>query len=107
MNDHKHTVTWHVDDVKSSHIDKKVNDEFFKWAENTYGSDKNGHVKVVRGHRHDYLAMILDYSEKGKLKVDMIYYIKKMIEEFPYEIKPQKRHHRMKSYLKSTMHQRK
>jgi len=31
------TVTWHVDDVKSSHIDPKTNDEFYKWLESKYG----------------------------------------------------------------------
>ena len=34
--------------------------------------------------------MNLDYSEKNKLKIDMQYYIKNMIEEFPNEIKTQK-----------------
>ena len=33
--------------------------------------------------------MNLDYSEEGKLKVDMKYYIDNMIEEFPYEVKEQ------------------
>jgi hypothetical protein len=57
-----HTVTWHVDDLKASHEDPKVNDEFAEWCENTYGSDELGHVKVVHGDKHDYLAMILDFS---------------------------------------------
>ena len=69
-------------------MDPKVNDEFATWAEQTYGSDKLGHVKVYRGKRHDYLGMILDYSLAGKLQVDMKYYIDKMIEEYPYPIKP-------------------
>ena len=33
------TVTWHVDDLKSIHIYRKVNDEFADWCEETYGSD--------------------------------------------------------------------
>jgi hypothetical protein len=28
INGKQHTVTWHIDDLKSSHIDPKVNDEF-------------------------------------------------------------------------------
>ena len=87
VNGKQHTVTWHVDDVKSSHINPKVNDEFYNWCESMYGSDEMGHVKVVRGTKHDYLAMILDYSVPGKLKINMEYYIDAMIEEFPYEIK--------------------
>jgi len=27
----QHTITWHVDDVKSSHEYSKVNDEFLDW----------------------------------------------------------------------------
>jgi hypothetical protein len=49
-----------------------------------------GHVKVVRGKVHDYLAMIIDFTQDGALKVDMRYYIEAMIEEFPYEIKATK-----------------
>ena len=52
-----------------------------------YGRDKTGHVKVVRGPKHDYLAMILDYSVPGKLILDMKYYVKAMLDEFPYEVK--------------------
>jgi hypothetical protein len=81
------TVTWHVDDVKSSHVDSKVNDDFHIWCEKMYGSDKVGHVKVVRGKVHDYLAMILDFSIPGAMKLDMRYYIKQMIKDFGYDIK--------------------
>ena len=67
----QHTVSWHVDDVKSSHVNHQVNDKFYNWCESMYGSDNNGHVKVTRGKRHDYLGMILDYSKQGCLGVDM------------------------------------
>ena len=79
----QHTITWHVDDVKSSHVDPKVNDDFYEWCVKMYG--EIGEVKNVRGKKHDYLAMILDYSEKGKLKVDMKYYIKAMVDDFPLD----------------------
>ena len=71
VNGKQHTMTWHVDDVKSSHVDPKVNDAFFKWCESTYGSDDLGHVKQVRGDNHDYLAMQLNFSQPGVLKIDM------------------------------------
>jgi hypothetical protein len=83
----EHTVSWHVDDVKSSHVNSEVNDNFEAWCEKTYGSDQIGHVKVVGGKTHDYLAMKLDFSIPGAMKVDMKYYIDGMIEEFPYPIK--------------------
>jgi hypothetical protein len=65
------TVTWHADDLKLSHVDPKVNDEFYEWLETTYGSEELGHVTSPRGPKHDYLAMKLDYSTPGVLKVDM------------------------------------
>jgi hypothetical protein len=34
------TVTWHVDNLKSSHIDPKVNDEFLSWLKLKYASDE-------------------------------------------------------------------
>ena len=45
---------------------------------------------MTQGDKHDYLAMILDYSEKGALKVDMRYYINGMIEDFPYNLHARK-----------------
>jgi Reverse transcriptase (RNA-dependent DNA polymerase) len=85
INGKQHTLTWHVDDLKSSHVDSKVNDEFHKWLEKTYG-DPKAQVKAVRGKLHDYLAMNLHFEEKGKLKVDMVDYIKSMVKEFPEEL---------------------
>ena len=46
-------------------MNPKVNDDFAQWCETTYGSDDLGHVKVVRGKVHDYLAMIMDYTQDG------------------------------------------
>ena len=43
-------------------------------------------MQVNRGPRFDFVGMILDYSKPGKLIVDMREYIKRMIEEFEYEI---------------------
>jgi hypothetical protein len=83
----QHTVTWHVDDVKPSHVNSEVNDDFEAWCEQKYGNDEIGHVKVVRGKTHNYLAMILDYNTPGAMTVDMMYYIDGMIEDFPYPIK--------------------
>ena len=32
------TITWRVDDIKSSHDDPRVNNNFHKWLESKYGS---------------------------------------------------------------------
>jgi hypothetical protein len=79
----QHTLTWHVDNVKSSHLDKHVNDEFLHWLKAMYASDGIGEEKATRGLKHDYLGMILDYTLSGTLKVDMTQYVKAVIEEFP------------------------
>ena len=31
------TICWHVDDLKSSHIDPRVNDEFLQWIKDMFG----------------------------------------------------------------------
>jgi hypothetical protein len=86
VNGKQHTLTWHVDDIKSSHEDPTVNDRFLVWLEKTYGEDGIGTVKVTRGPRHDYLAMMLDYTDPGKVTVDMIAYVTQMCLDFPFEI---------------------
>ena len=48
VNGKQHTVTWHVDDLKSSHVDSKVNDQFLEWLKQKYASDEIGEVKVMR-----------------------------------------------------------
>ena len=35
------TVTWHVDNLKASHKEKKVLDQFAKWLQKKYGSKEN------------------------------------------------------------------
>ncbi|KAL7575021.1 hypothetical protein ACA910_010834 [Epithemia clementina (nom. ined.)] len=40
INGKQHTVTLHVDDLKSSHVDPKVNNEFANWLETKYGDPK-------------------------------------------------------------------
>ena len=82
FNGKQHTVTWHVEDLKSSHVDSKVNNQFLEWLKNKHASDNIGEVKVMR-KKHDYLAMTLDYSLPGVLRVDMTKYVKSMIDDFP------------------------
>ena len=81
MNKAQQTIVFHVDDFKSSHIDKKANDEFEKWLQRKYGGYKA--VTAHRGKKFDYLGMVLDYSEKGKVRIDMTSYVKNMLECFP------------------------
>ena len=76
------TLTWHVDDVKASHVNAKVIDDLVEWCQKKYG----GVTKVTpsRGKKHDYLAIGLDYSTPGVVKIDMTGYVKSMVEDFKY-----------------------
>jgi hypothetical protein len=74
-----------VDDLKSSHKDSKVNDQFDKWLQENYG--EHGEVAIHRGKIHDYLGMEIDFSEKGKVKIGMTEYVESMLEVFPEKIK--------------------
>ena len=78
------TLLWHVDDIKASHVDPKVIDDFVEWCRKTYAADGITELKPSRGKVHDYLGMILDFSVKGKVVIQMKDYIKKMLREFPF-----------------------
>ena len=45
------TMLWHVDDLKSSHVDPKVNDDFHKWLQEEYGQIKEINRAVQRAAR--------------------------------------------------------
>jgi hypothetical protein len=69
-----------MDDLMCSHKDPKVNNEFKRWLSKTYR--KHGKVTTTRGKIHDYLGMTLNFSEKKKVKVDMIKYMEAMVDDF-------------------------
>ena len=77
----QHTVAWFVDDLKTSHKLKEVNDEFLEWLKATFG--KIADIKGIHGTCHDYLAMNLDLSESGVMKVDMVDHVTDMVKDFP------------------------
>ena len=52
----KFTITWHVENLKISHVDKKVVEEIINWVKGLYGQD----MSISRGNNHDYLGMIID-----------------------------------------------
>ena len=56
VNGKQNTVAWHVDDLKSSHVDPKVNNYFQKCLEKMYGRYDIGHVEASRGKVHEYLG---------------------------------------------------
>ena len=80
VNGSQHTIRFHVDDLMSSHIDKKVNDEFEQWLNKNYGT--HGAVKTTRGKIHDYLGMTFDFTNEGKVIIDMKEYVQAMLDDF-------------------------
>ena len=76
------TVTWHVDDLKISHVNPDRVTDLLKHLEKLYGEA----IPHTRGKKHTYLGMNLDYTESGLVKVSMESYVKEIIEEFPEEI---------------------
>ena len=69
VNRNTHTVRFHVDDLMSSHMDSKVNDEFSMWLNKQCG--ECGEVKATRGSTHDYLGMTFRFKD-GKVEIDMV-----------------------------------
>jgi len=75
INGQRCTIIWHLDDLKISHVDKYVV---------KFGKDiplTTMHNKVL-----EYLIMTLDYLTKGKVKVSMIEYSKKLHSESPSDM---------------------
>ncbi len=79
------TVCWHVDDLFIGHEDPTVVTHLLQWIANRYDTDDKK-LNVVRGHKHDYLGMNLDFSIPGEISIDMIPYINKIITAFPKKI---------------------
>ena len=69
------TITWHVDDLKISHVEAREVTKIIDWFKSI-----SGKVRVSRGAVHDYLGMNLDFSDKGKVKISMVPFLKKAIE---------------------------
>ena len=81
------TVVWHVDDLKISHNDANVVTSLIDKLNKTYGTgvDPETPLTVRKGKKHSYLGMILDYTEKGKVKIDMTEYIQEVLAKLSNE----------------------
>ena len=83
VNGEQLTICWHVDNLKSSHIDPNINDKFLQWIKDTFG--QLGEDKMTQGLLHNYLGMTINYSVTGQVSIDMSHYVKKMVKEFHQE----------------------
>ena len=62
-------ILFHVDDIKISHIKAKVVTDIIKDLSKRFG--KLADLTIQRGHIHEYVGIKFDFSEAGKVKVDM------------------------------------
>lgn len=75
---------WHVDDLKISHEDTSVIDRMIVSLRTECG--KVGEMTVQCEKIYDYLGMTLDFSNPGKLSVDMEKYIDKILRDIPEDM---------------------
>ncbi|GKY97397.1 hypothetical protein MPSEU_000698200 [Mayamaea pseudoterrestris] len=75
------TVGWHVDDLKISHVDVSVVDEFIAQMDEEFG--KETPMNKSRGKVHDYLGMVLDYTKPGEVAINMVDYVKNILHHAP------------------------
>ena len=78
------TITWHVDDLKISHVNKEVLEDLLKQLNGAFGQE--GPLTIHHGKKHDYLGMWLDFSIDGKVQVQMFDYINNMLNDLPEDM---------------------
>ena len=79
------TTLWHVNDLKTSHVDPAVVSSVLADLDAEYG--KIAKMTITWGKVHKYLGMTSDYSSPGKVIFSMIDYIGKMLENIPEGMK--------------------
>ena len=62
------TITWNMDNLKLSRVDKKLLDKIIKWMKGLYVQD----MIISRVNNHDYLGMILYLSVMGQVAVTIV-----------------------------------
>jgi hypothetical protein len=73
------TITWHVGDLKVSHIDPFQITKFASYLASIYGEG----LVVHRGKVHKYLGMDLNFANKGIAQILMVTYTTKILTNFP------------------------
>jgi hypothetical protein len=82
INGKQMTITWHVDDLKVSHVDPFQITKFAAYLATIYGNE----LVVHRGKIHDYLGMDLNFAMDRIMQVLMITYTSKILTDFPEPI---------------------
>lgn len=77
INGEQLTVLLHVDDLKVSHNDQQVLDDFIKQLNGVFGVQKP--IAESIGRIHVYLGLTINYSEEGKAKFTMYDYLEDIL----------------------------
>jgi len=77
INSKQCTIIWHVDDLKISHVKKKVVDEIITYLSNKFGSV--GPLTATSSKVLEYLGMTMAYTSKGNVKISMYKCLDKML----------------------------
>ena len=76
------TVVWHINDMKVLHKNKEEVTKFVEYMKGIYGEN----MPVVRGKKHIYVGMDLDYISSREVIVSMDSYNIEAIDKFPKEM---------------------
>ena len=79
------TITWHVDDLKISHVEEQVVRSIIQKIQDNFG--QHSELSMHIGKRHDYLGMILDFTTPGILEIDMSDYIQVILQDAPANLR--------------------
>jgi len=79
INGRQCTIIWHIDNLKISHVDKKVVEDIITCLNNKFGNESP--LSTTQGKVLEYLGMTHDYMVAGKVKICM--YEFKMLDELP------------------------
>ena len=79
------TITWHVDDLKISHVDEQVVRSIIQKIQDTFG--QHSELSMHIGKRHDYLGMILDFTTPRILEIDISDYIQVILQDTPTNLR--------------------
>jgi hypothetical protein len=72
------TIVWHVDDLKTSHVDPEVNAKIVVLIDEEFGKEAPITV-ITQGKTHDCFGVTLDHAEKGEVKTKMLDHILKLL----------------------------
>ena len=79
INGKQFTITWHIDNLKKSHIDKAVVGWILQKLYDEFG--KNSSLMTSSGKIFEYLGITIDYRQKGKVQFSLKEYIRNILGE--------------------------